>query len=147
MTGEPKVGVSSLGTPMHYSVGGFAKIDGAYVMIDRASVPKGYACPAGHIDVGEDPLAALCREFREETGLEVVSAKLLWEQEFNTGACRHGIDSHYWYVYECDVKGSLVRNERETNALELVADVNAVILEPVWDVWFARYLSCKLNQL
>jgi 8-oxo-dGTP pyrophosphatase MutT (NUDIX family) len=34
--------------------------------------------PGGGIELGEAPLDALCREFSEETGLEIAPLRLLW---------------------------------------------------------------------
>lgn len=67
--------------------------------------------PGGGIEPGEAPFDALCREFAEETGLEVEPVRLLWA---TTGFHRSLINPHqqlvgvHWEVRH--IRGSLKTN-------------------------------------
>ncbi len=44
---------------------------GKILLIERGSLPRGWAMPGGYIDDGETPIDAAVRETEEETGLAV----------------------------------------------------------------------------
>lgn len=136
----PKLSISSSQIPMHYSVGALIKQDDSYLLIDRAVEPFGFACVAGHIDEGETEVEALVREVKEESGLTVVSSKLLFEEEVHDNKCSKGINVHYWYLYECEVTGSFIENVRETKSIGwyTLDEIKKLRLEPVWKYWFEK---------
>ena len=43
---------------------------------------KGYTLPGGHVELGESFVAAVKREMREETGLEIVNPRLCGMKQF-----------------------------------------------------------------
>lgn len=140
----PKIGTDSNGNPMHYSVGALIEKDGAYFFIDRAIPPLCMACPAGHIDEGEEHAEAIIREVKEETGFEIVETTLVAEHEFiKNNPCSKGVGSHYWYLYRCTVgkRAEDFSNEKEVKSScwltpeEIYALDN---LEEVWRYWFER---------
>ena len=45
--------------------------DGRIVLIERQNEPSGWALPGGFVDIGETVEAAVWREAREETGLDI----------------------------------------------------------------------------
>ncbi len=51
------------------------EINGGLVVIERTNPPFGYALPGGFVDRGESLEAAVCREAREETDLELTDVK------------------------------------------------------------------------
>ncbi|MFO8016845.1 MAG: NUDIX hydrolase [Candidatus Woesearchaeota archaeon] len=138
--GVPKDGVSSDGRKMHYSVGAVIKQAGKYLLIDRAVEPFGFAGPAGHVDEGESPEDALKREVEEEVGLKIVKHGKLYEEEFDWNWCSKGVNTHYWYLFECDVEGELSRSFRETKSAGWYTEeeIKGLKLEPVWEHWFRR---------
>ncbi len=136
---QPKVGIMKRKT-IHYSVGAVIEKDEKYLLIDRKNPPYGFACPAGHVDEGEEPLEALIREVKEETGLDVVSCELVFEELVENNRCSHGIETHFWYVYKCEVRGHIVRNMRETKSIGWYGreEISKMELEPVWKYWFKK---------
>lgn len=141
---KPKLGTSKHRKPMHYSVGAIIKQDDKYLIIDRVKEPLGFACLAGHIDEGETEIIALKREVPEESGYTIISYKLIDEEELDWNTCHRGIDIHYWYVYEVQVKGEIKQNIKESKSIdwytiEQIKELNKQDkLEPVWKYWFEK---------
>ena len=136
---KAKLGVSSDGRLMHYSVGAFIKSNDKYFLIDRVSVPLGFASVAGHVDNNEDFDSALVREVNEESGFNVVSYRLLFDEEVNqNNTCKKGVSVHHWRVYECNVSGKFKKNYRETKSTGWYSkeELKNLDLEPVWKYWF-----------
>ena len=125
---------------MHFSAGAIIERDGKYLLINRAVPPLGFAGVAGHIDEGEDGRQAIMREIREEVGLEMNSAKILFEEELDWNWCSKGVGSHYWYIFECGVSGEVKRNRREVKSIDwyLKDKIKTLKLEPVWEYWFKK---------
>ncbi len=138
--GRALIGRASDGRQMHYSVGAVIKKEGKYLLIDRATPPFGFACVAGHIDIGETAEQAADREVQEESGLVVIAKKLLFEEEIPWNTCSKGIEVHYWKVFECDVTGRIRKNERETKSIGRynLEDLKRLPLEPVWEYWMGK---------
>jgi len=61
------------------AVAAFVENRGRVLLVRRAYNPQRgkWALPAGYVDYGEDPAAAVIREVKEETGLDVAVAGLL----------------------------------------------------------------------
>jgi ADP-ribose pyrophosphatase YjhB (NUDIX family) len=73
------------------AVGGVAVVEGALLLVRRATAPEAgrWSLPGGRVDPGESVTAAVTRELREETALEVHCGDLLGWAE------RRGDDYHY----------------------------------------------------
>ena len=65
---------------IHPCVGAIIIRNDEILMIERQKFPFGWACVAGHIDEGEEPVISLIREVKEESGLDVISHELLFEE-------------------------------------------------------------------
>ena len=124
---------------MHYSVGALIEKDNKFLLVDRANPPFGFAAIAGHIDEGETSEEALFREVREESDLKVKSCSLLFEEELDWNWCKAGVQSHYWYVYKCEVEGE-ARNNPETKSIGwyTLDEIGKLKLEPAWKYWFGK---------
>lgn len=137
---QPRTGVSQKGQPLHYSVGAVIKNEKKYILIDRKNPPLGYAGLAGHVDENETPEQALWREVKEESGLTVLETRLLFEEEVEDNRCKRGVNTHYWYLYECSVSGEVQWNPHETKSIGWYTknEIRKLPLEPVWDYWFRK---------
>ena len=110
-------------------------------MINRATPPLVWACPAGHIDEGESSEQALIREVFEEVGLEVKKYKLLFHEFVEWNECNKGVRGHDWYLFEvlewegkekaseCEVREFAWLKSEETKKLDF---------EEVWKYWFEK---------
>lgn len=115
--------------------------DGSLLMIERMKFPFGWACVAGHIDEGEEPLEALKREVREEVGLEVGVADLIFKGSVDN-PCRRGATSHYWYVFKCTVASEEVQgSEDEVKNWKWLKleELASLELEPVWERFLKQF--------
>ena len=135
---------------MHYSVGAIIEREGVYFLLERKNPPLGYAGIAGHVDiikgkpgeldVPEDPLVALLREGKEESGLELLEPELIFEEELPWNWCSKGIGVHYWRVYKAKSIGKAVHNPHESKSSGwfLPKEMQRLPLEPVWGYWFNK---------
>lgn len=115
--------------------------DGSTLMIERMKFPFGWACVAGHTEEGEEALEALKREVREEVGLEVASADLIFEGSVDN-PCRRGATSHYWYVFKCTVvAGGVQSSEDEVKNWKWLKpkELMSLKLEPVWEHFLKQF--------
>lgn len=137
---KSKLGKSSDGRPMHFSVGAIIEKDGKILLIDRTKHPLGFACPAGHMNENEDFVAAVKREVMEEVGLEVTSVNLVAEEEETLHTCKKGISVHYWNVFECKVKGEPRKRSYEANSINWYTrdEIKNIKLDVTWQYWFKK---------
>ena len=135
-----KQGTTQTKKLMHYSVGALIRRGDKLLLIDRAIEPFGFACAAGHIEQGEDPVTALKREVFEESGLTVTKHKLIAEEELEWNWCSKRVYGHHWYIFECEVAGRLAENQRETKSIGWYTEkqIQRLSLEPVWKYWFEK---------
>lgn len=143
----------------HTSVGMIVERDGKILLIERAKFPKGFACPAGHLDDGEDYEVAAKRELVEEVGLEEYSLGLLLDKRAENPCRREGGTWHHWKIFKVEATGEVKRSLEETKnfgwyekddiqklAAKTQDYINGKIteeewdkdpgLEPVWYDWF-----------
>jgi len=129
----------------HFSVGAIIINDsGELLMIDRLNPPFGFACPAGHIDEDEDPLIAVIREVKEETGLTIISQKELSISDYRDDApkepCSRGVINHIWRLYEIKVAGDFIVKHDEVKSIGWysVDKVRLLKLELIWRYWLMK---------
>lgn len=137
---KPKLEQNSKGVDMHFAVGAVIEVDGKYLLIDRDMEPLGFAGIAGHIDEGEEAEETLLRKVEEESGLKVKSHSLLFEEEVEWNWCRVGIQTHYWYLYKCEVEGDVKNNPEASKSIGWYAleEIQKLKWEPVWKYWFEK---------
>ncbi|MFH2018783.1 MAG: NUDIX hydrolase [bacterium] len=135
-----KIGKSKDGHLMHYSVGAIIERGGKYLMIDRAVLPYGFACIAGHIETGEDPMTALAREVEEESGMKVQGCEKILETEVDWNLCSRGIRVHYWHLFECVAEGDPVLFSAEEKSIGWYSpeELGKMKLEPIWEYWLKK---------
>lgn len=51
------------------------------ILVQRDKDGSEYALPGGHVKIGESSRDALVREYREETGADVICERLIWTEE------------------------------------------------------------------
>lgn len=107
------------------------------LLIDRAFFPLGWACPAGHVKVGETPLEGIRRESKEETGLVIIKPRILLRRKHVKNKCVKGSAFHDWWVFGGYARGKLKRSKRETKAIGWFSqqEIKKMKLEPIWKRW------------
>ena len=140
MNPEMKIGESSDGRKMHYSVGIIVKHGDKYLLMDRINPPPGFACPAGHIDEGENADTAAVRELKEETGIDAKNLEFISEQEIPWNYCRSA-EVHYWYLYRVAVDSEdIVTEKDEARSMKWYSleEMRSMPIEEVWAFWFKK---------
>lgn len=134
------MGKSKNGKEMHYSVGAFVKRDEEFLLVERLKTPYGFAGIAGHMDRGETKEETLIREVSEESGLTVKDYNLVFEEEVKGNVCSRGVDTHYWYVFDCGASGSVKLNHLEAKSIGWYSPtkIRELTLEPIWEYWFKK---------
>ena len=56
-------------------------IRGGKILVQRERNGNEYAFPGGHVIVGETSEQSLIREFKEETGADIICERLIWVEE------------------------------------------------------------------
>ena len=51
------------------------------ILVQRDRGGTEYALPGGHVQIGESSIDSLIREYKEETGAEIICDRLLWIEE------------------------------------------------------------------
>lgn len=130
---------ASNGETIHVSVGAVIERDGKYLLVDRVNPPFGFAGLAGHVDEGETPDEAIVREVGEESGLNVIQKKLIFEEEILWNRCKTNL-AHHWYLYKCDVSGEVSQNTEEEKSIGwyTAEELEIMNLESVWRYWFEK---------
>ena len=114
---------------------------GEILLLDRKTLPFGWAGPAGHIEENENPEEAMEREVFEEVGLKVERSKLLFHEYVEWNECKSGVRGHEWNLFEVlDWDGNLKRSEREVKKLKWFneKEIGNLKLEEVWRYWFEK---------
>ncbi len=135
-----KIGKSRDDKEMHYSAGIIVTCNEKYLMMDRKNIPYGFACPAGHIDEGEEPKEAAIREVFEETGIKLENIEFICEEEIPWNYCKSAT-VHYWHLFKASVVSQEISIDTDESksldwySLEEIKNLN---LEPVWKYWFEK---------
>jgi len=136
-----KTGKSNDDREMHYSVGILLKCKDKYFLMERRNPPPGFACPAGHIDKGEEePKKSALRELKEETGIEAEDLEFICEEEISWNYCRSAT-VHYWYLFRLEVKSEKATaedDEAKSSGWYTIEEIKKIQLEEVWQYWFKK---------
>ena len=116
IAGKTKVTKTQKGLK-HYSAGALIERDGKFLISKRTFYPYVYNVIGGHVDTGEGILQALKREVREETGLRVKFAKLIYAGIIFPDRCSRGVDIHDWHLYLVQTLGKVKINRHESVTL------------------------------
>lgn len=130
------------------SVGGIYEESGRILMIYRKYEPYGWACPAGHIEEGDNAQETLIKEFDEEVGLKVVGMEQLLAEDVPWNNChRSNGMGHTWWVFKAFCLGEVRVGEEETRVDDKTGkswgwftkdEIKLLDLEPVWRYWFKK---------
>lgn len=73
--------------------------DGNILMFQRTKFPHKLTIPAGHMEVGEDPLPCAIRETKEEVGITQEKLTKLFDGDIEGDSCLGGADIHHWHAF------------------------------------------------
>ncbi len=92
---------------VHESCGVFiVRGDGKLLMFQRTKFPFLLTIPAGHLEVGENPITCAAREMEEEVGIKSDTLTEVFAGVIENEPCVGGADIHRWHAYGCKVEGS-----------------------------------------
>lgn len=140
MEKQKKIGKSKDGKEMHYSAGILVEYNGKYLLMDRINPPPGFACPAGHVDEGEDSKISAIRELQEETGIIVNDLEFLYEEEIPWNYCKSAT-VHYWYLYKISINSEKIildKDEAKSIGWYSPEEIKNMNIEEVWLYWFKK---------
>lgn len=143
----------------HKSAGMIVQKDEKILLIERMKFPKGFACPAGHLDEFTSFEECAKVELKEEVGLDAKELSLLIEKRMENPCRREGGSWHYWKIFSVRAEGEIERSLSETKQAgwysneqikELAKKTEEYLegkisedewntspgLEPVWFEWF-----------
>lgn len=84
----------------HESAGVFVRNgSNQYLFFERNEFPIALTIPAGHVDIGEDPLNTAKRELQEEVGIEAKALVYLGANNVSGDSCSSGADAHRLNAY------------------------------------------------
>ena len=68
------------------------------ILVQKEKDGAEYALPGGHVKIGESSIESLIREYKEETGADIICSRLIWVEEnfwkWN-GKDTHGVAFYY----------------------------------------------------
>ena len=135
----PKTAYSMKGI-VHFCVGAIIKKENKYLLIERKTPPEGFSCISGHIEMNETPEQALMREIKEESNLDLKGFKIIEEETLTENPCNKGSENHYWYIYDCEIKGDGRKSsESKSIAWYTPAEIKNLNLEATWRHFFKKY--------
>ncbi|HOX21615.1 MAG TPA: NUDIX hydrolase [Candidatus Paceibacterota bacterium] len=117
---------------------------GRILLIDRKRFPLFFACPAGHLEEGEQPEAGAIREAKEEIGFAISNLQLVQHERYDNPCRRQGGTWHEWWIYRADFSGALQGSPDETKSVgwydrtEIQALQREAKLEPIWQQVFEK---------
>ncbi len=94
---------------------------GRELLMVREAIDGGWTLPGGWADVGESPRAAVEREVREESGLEVRAEKLVGAYDANRVEEAMSLFHAYKLLFRCRVLGGELTPSAETPELGFYA--------------------------
>jgi|SRR3989344_690967 len=107
---------TSEGILMHTAVIALIEKGRKYFIVERATLPSGFALVTGHVDEGESAEEAIIREVKEEIGFNVIKHKLIFEGIIDDSACNKRAELHRTFVFECEVRGDVKLNKDENKS-------------------------------
>lgn len=138
------------------SVGGICEENGRILMIFRRYEPYGWACPAGHIEEGDNAGGTLIKEFDEEVCLRLVGMEQLLTEDVPWNNCHRSEGlGHSWRVFKAFCLGEVKVGEEETKldpkngkswGWFTREEIQHLDLEPVWRYWFEKLGYIKSSQ-
>jgi len=125
----------SSGNLVHYAVLALIEDNGKYFLVERETLPSGYALVTGHVEDGESEEEALIREVKEETGLNILKFQLIFKDKIDNSECNKNANVHKSFVFKCDVGGKVKLNKKENKKYGWFSkeEIRKLGLGPYWE--------------